>query len=571
LPLVTALAVCLLTVLGWSSPAQAHARLETTRPAAGEQLVAAPDRIELAFDDDVEVGLGGITLTTGDGTPVDIGPTVRTPGDPTAVQADLPDLGDGLYLVVWRVVSVDGHTVEGAFTFRVGEGSGSVDREVVAGLLGDGGSGVVGALTGAARFASYVGLALVLGGAGFLLRWWPAGASVPSVRRLLGGGAVVAVVATLAGIGLLGADGARSGLGTAFEPSTWSAVLGTRSGGWWGWRALALAVLAAVVTAMLRRLRRTGLGGRGEAVALTASGLAAVVTVAMAGHAATGPHRVVGVLAAVVHLGAMAAWLGGLAVLALALAAAEDHDLRRSVTAFSRMAAASVAALVVTGLVQAWRQVGSWDALTGTAYGELLRWKVAGVVLMVAAAAASRRWVRQAARSTQGAGTAPGAGRRRVPQAVGAAPARPVPTRRQLRRSVLTEVAFGALVLAVTAGLVDTVPARAALTTPFSTSIVQGERLLGVSVTPGRTGTNEVHLLLSSTSGSLLGRSEATARIRLPEAGIPNLPITLETVAPGHWVGMAVDFPEPGTWDLEVLITVAEGQQVRFATKVPVR
>ncbi len=61
-------------------------------------------------------------------------------------------------------------------------------------------------------------------------------------------------------------------------------------------------------------------------------------------------------------------------------------------TRFSRLAFASVAVLVVTGVYQSWRGLGSWDALAGTTYGRLLTLKLVAVALLLGAAAVSRRW-----------------------------------------------------------------------------------------------------------------------------------------------------------------------------------
>jgi copper transport protein len=59
---------------------------------------------------------------------------------------------------------------------------------------------------------------------------------------------------------------------------------------------------------------------------------------------------------------------------------------------FSAIAFGSVVALAATGLYQSWRQVGSWSALTGTTYGQLLLAKIALVAVLVGIARVSRRW-----------------------------------------------------------------------------------------------------------------------------------------------------------------------------------
>ena len=70
---------------------------------------------------------------------------------------------------------------------------------------------------------------------------------------------------------------------------------------------------------------------------------------------------------------------------------------RAAVRRFSRVAFGSVVVLAATGIYQSWRQVGSWSALTGTSYGQLLLVKVGLVVVLVGVAWISRRWTAQLA------------------------------------------------------------------------------------------------------------------------------------------------------------------------------
>ena len=48
----------------------------------------------------------------------------RSPSDPDTLVVPLKQLPEGWYLVYWRVISVDGHPVRGAFTFAVGPNPG---------------------------------------------------------------------------------------------------------------------------------------------------------------------------------------------------------------------------------------------------------------------------------------------------------------------------------------------------------------------------------------------------------------------------------------------------------------
>ena len=49
----------------------------------------------------------------------------RSPANPDTLVVPLrPHLPEGWYLVYWRAISVDGHPVQGAFTFAVGPNPG---------------------------------------------------------------------------------------------------------------------------------------------------------------------------------------------------------------------------------------------------------------------------------------------------------------------------------------------------------------------------------------------------------------------------------------------------------------
>ncbi len=115
-------------------PAAAHAQVEGTSPSSGEQLASSPTTLSVRFDERVEVTFGALRLFTAQGRPLPVG-SVRRLAQDTAIQADVADLPTGGYLVAWRVVSGDGHPVQGAFTFTVGSAPASVDATVVERVL----------------------------------------------------------------------------------------------------------------------------------------------------------------------------------------------------------------------------------------------------------------------------------------------------------------------------------------------------------------------------------------------------------------------------------------------------
>jgi copper resistance protein D len=138
-----------------------------------------------------------------------------------------------------------------------------------------------------------------------------------------------------------------------------------------------------------------------ERIALaTALGLAAAI--AWTGHAASTP-GVEGNLhlaADALHVLAAAAWIGGLVSLVLLLAViskippmpgavlAQDVAQR-----FSTLGMLSVAILVLSGTVNSWILVGSFDGLFADEYGRLLILKLIIFAFMLAFAAVNRFWL----------------------------------------------------------------------------------------------------------------------------------------------------------------------------------
>ena len=143
------------------------------------------------------------------------------------------------------------------------------------------------------------------------------------------------------------------------------------------------------------------------------------------------------------HILAGGLWLGTLSVLVVAVfplllrgdAVGRDPDLRPGgsrldavVRRFSRLALASSALLVVTGVITAWRHLGAIDALWTTPYGWALDVKLAIVAAIAALGFYNWRYATPAL--SAGSGDA------------------------RLARASLREAALGVLVLAVTAVLV---------------------------------------------------------------------------------------------------------------------
>jgi copper resistance protein C len=108
---VTALLVLL------AVPAAAHARLVASTPADGATLDAAPTEVVLEFNEPVEAEFGQLQVFDPEGARVDAAAPVS---DGAIVRSPLLDATTaGTYTVAYRVISADGHPVEGSFTYDV--------------------------------------------------------------------------------------------------------------------------------------------------------------------------------------------------------------------------------------------------------------------------------------------------------------------------------------------------------------------------------------------------------------------------------------------------------------------
>ncbi len=554
--LAAGVAVVIVLTVAWASPAAAHAELQSTEPIGGAVLEQAPQQVTLSFSEAVVASADSIRVYDGDGDRLDIGRPAHPEGRSSDVAASLPALDDGAYIVTWRVISADSHPVHGAFTFRVGDAPAGDTQALLQQLLNaDGGSRSVGVAFGIVRFAAFAALIALVGGVAFLLVLWPAG--LARTRRILGGAWVAALATTAAGICLQAVYVTSRPLGDALRASLIADVLDTRFGRAWLAR-IVLLVAAGPLLWLLTRAdarRRTLL-----AVPLGVIAAAILVTPGIAGHPGADAPAALTVATDALHLGAVSFWLAGLALLTFVVLRerGEPAELVAVVRRFSPAAFTAVAVILATGLFQGWRQSRSVDAVTDTTYGRLLLIKLALFTGMVGLAALSRAWVRRRSVGEVAVSRGPGA--------VAASP--PV---EQLRRTVGGEALIAVVVLAVTALLVNTVPARTALAQPFSTELHTDEVLIDVTVDPAKAGPVDIHAYTLTHAGAVTETEELTIELSLPGRDIGPLPVPLQRAGPGHYAAYGFDIPIPGVWQLDVIARTSDIHQETATTTVRIR
>ncbi|MFI8305486.1 copper resistance CopC/CopD family protein [Streptomyces sp. NPDC085927] len=512
--------VLVLLLLGSAGPASAHAALREADPGDGSVVKSAPRHVTLTFTESVALLDDSFRIYSPDNHRVPLGEPEHADGRSDTARIGLPDgLDDGTYTVAWRVVSADSHPVSGAFTFSIGAPSPTApvapatpaEHPITASLYDTG------------RYLAYIAAALLIGTVAFAALCRPPDTAPLRTPLVTGWWTLLTSTAVLLVLRAPYENGTSPA--TAFDLSAFTGVLTERPGIALLTR-LALLVLAAAVLLRLprpSRLRRDhgGPDGRTSPARFavgTVLAVALALTWASAEHASAGIQVPVAMTSSVLHLLAMACWLGGLTALLIVLFRADTPPPVATVTRFSRLAFLSVTVLVVTGVYQSWRGLGSWSALADSSYGRTLAVKLVMTAALLLAAGLSRRLTLGLATAaspteteteTEGkkekgkaVETAAAAVRERIPELVASAtsdkapptapalpasddgaPDSPSPApspaspsvqdpsdpneppldryRRALRVSVLVEAVVAVVVLLVTTVLTSTLPARA--------------------------------------------------------------------------------------------------------------
>ncbi len=517
-----------------AAPAAAHASLLTSIPAANSVLEVGPPAIVLTFDEDIEAPLSSIALFDGTGAKVEIGsPAAGDQG--SVVSATVPTLTDGIYAVVWRVTSADGHVVDGAFSFQVGTAAAGDGQDLLDQVGGGGGSNS--AVTwwyGVARFLALAGAIAALGGGCWSLQGSPSIGSRPAVGRLLWVGWASLMLGTLASFGLFAAQVAGGSASAAWSPSNWGDAARAHT----GLMFLVRLVLGLAVGALLlgRRASSSTTWWRATGAVV---GVATVVTFSASGHPNSLDPRLLWIAIDAVHLGAIVVWIGGLLALSLVGRAwMSEPEAVRPINRFSLAAAVAVPLVIATGIAQTLELAGGLDDITATDWGRMLVTKVMVVIALVGIAGVSRWMLRN-----DGAAS--------------------------IRRTVIAEAVLGIVIVGLAAGMVAQPPRAGVPSLPFDQTITANGVIASLTVTPGHVGSNEVHLLITPPGGSLTPVVSASARVLLPAADLPSAPVTLIDEGPNHYSG-TVTFPRSGDWTFEIVVQITDSDSALLKATVTI-
>jgi copper transport protein len=519
------LAAAFLLLVGGS--AAGHAYLVSADPPAGATVEQAPAEVRLELNEPVGTDFAQVQVIGPGGARLDTGDAVVEGAVVTQALAELTVPGE--HTVAYRLVSADGHPIDGAHTFTYAPAADPLEPEPApepelpaaapTPELQEASAAVRRGVT-AARFGNYTALALTVGlllSAGWLLT------SPPARRRAVLLGAAAAGLVLLSALALFAlnlanaaalplGEALRSGRPGRFAQTQFGAVL------------LAHAVVAVAVglTALVPR---------------AAAWRAALVLAAVAalgpplwGHASTASVPAIAVAADWAHVLGATAWVGGLA--ALVLLAGREQELHRSAARFSRLAGWALVVVGLSGVAHALLHTDELAQLTTTSWGRLLLVKV-GLLGVLAAFG----WLHRL---------------RTLPGLVGGEVA-------GFRRFAAGELVVMLVAIGVAATMASGMPASVeaasrikSLATPF------GDGQLNLVVDPGAPGANEAHLYFFGPDGRPRPVDDPVVTFDQPDA---THPARLFVAGPGHFVDPRIELPA-GHYRIEITGTV-DGEERR--------
>jgi copper transport protein len=522
--LLAAAALAAAFLLLGAAPASAHAQLEASTPGDGAQLDTPPDSVRLEFNEDVSAQLGGLRVFAAGGDRVDEG---ETRSDGHVVEVDLQDdLADGAYVATYRVVSADGHPVQGGLVFSVGDVE--ADPALISQFFDEGSDRIWEVLGAAFRFLAYGGVLLAAGGATFLAFVHDGGPEREQLRRLVRVGAAVGAVGMLAALPVQATLATGQGAGAIFQSGVFGEVLKEGVG-----LATALGLVGLVLLVV----------GDGRRAAVATGVALAAGSFALSGHTRSTDVEALAVVSAIVHTVAAAAWFGGLVLLWLTLRRRQDDEDHTSsagmVRRFSNLATVAVIAVGAAGIALSWSEVRALRALTSTTYGWTLVAKV-GVVLVVGLIGAHNRF--------------------RVVPAIQRS-ARAPKAWDLLRKSVRLEAAGLVVAIALTAVLVNVTPARSAAGVGgiFSETVAMDDAgTVNVVVDPNQAGRNAIHFYFYDEDGrpADIG-DDVTVRLSKPSDEIGPIVRSPFRAGPAHFQIDGNELATGGRWTIEVTAQVS--------------
>ncbi|WHY57155.1 copper resistance protein CopC [Peribacillus simplex] len=381
------LVVSLFSLLLYPATAFGHATVISSNPSPNEAMDTLPEKISIQFSENIQPSFHSLEVFSHDGDKIQIQDSTISEQSERILEAKWKGtIDEGIYYIKWRVVSSDGHPIEGTIPFQFGDSAGLSDQEnpVVNASFPNSINVILQSL-------QYICFAALTGILFFRLSLMKDSRLFEESRRtrlylwLSYAGLAFSILFNLP---LKVTIDAGVGWTDAFKLSYIKEVLNaTNFGTVWIIEVLILLLLFLVIYFMLENSLNKSLPFLSFIIMASL-----MICKALTGHTAAVPNQFLAVLMDFLHLLSMALWLGGImALLVILPGLAERQAVQEDkktfywsiIQRFSRWAFLFVIILIVSGIYSSLQHVPTVHSLFNTTYGQLLLAKIGLMLVMI--------------------------------------------------------------------------------------------------------------------------------------------------------------------------------------------
>ncbi|MFE4240355.1 copper resistance protein CopC [Peribacillus butanolivorans] len=379
------LVISLFSLLLYPVTASGHASVISSNPSPNEAMDTLPEKISIQFSENIQPAFHSIEVFSQDGDKIQIQDSTISEQSEKILEAKWKGtIDEGIYNIKWRVVSSDGHPIEGTIPFQFGDSAGLSDQD-----NSEMNAGFPNSINVFLQSLQYISFAALTGILFFQLSLMKDSRLFEASRRarlylwLSYAGLAFSIFFSLP---LKVTIDAGVGWTDAFNVSYIKEVLNaTNFGAIWIVEILILLFLFLVIYFMLENSLNKSLPFLSFIIIASL-----MVCKASIGHTAAVPNQVLAVLMDFLHLLSMALWLGGIMALLVILPGLADRQTEDKKTfywsiiqRFSRWAFLFVIILIVSGIYSSLQHVPTIHSLLKTTYGQLLLAKVGLMLVMI--------------------------------------------------------------------------------------------------------------------------------------------------------------------------------------------
>ncbi|CRK80723.1 copper resistance CopC/CopD family protein [Neobacillus massiliamazoniensis] len=367
----------------------AHAYIIESTPAENETLKTAPNEVKIQFDESIQPKFNSIIVTDSNGKQVDKKNGAIDSKKPSILKASLKkNLPGGTYRIRWKVISNDGHPVQGVIPFQIGTGTVQNPSSVTEtkGYTPHLDLVII-------RWLQYLGIACYVGLSFFYLVVAPK--EVVEVRsiektlfKFIWSGYALLLLSNLFSLPLQATILLGSSWSEVFSSDALGQVLAyTLFGKMWIIQMGILLTLAFTTYFLTKADARKQL----FSWACFILGFGMVVTKAFTSHAASQANQFLSISMDALHLLAASVWIGCLIGLVVLLPLLKNSEMKQSYVntfqRFSNWGISLVLLLTATGIFNGFQYIPTISSIFHTDYGRVLLAKVILFIIMLIFAA----------------------------------------------------------------------------------------------------------------------------------------------------------------------------------------